>query len=140
MRVYVLGKHQTFFYRQNAWKPDFFKKAVDEIRKTIPTFEMVGSFFDERGKEDQVKEGPLPVPEGIRNLPKLGPKEFDNELRKARLLLGIGHPTASPSPYRALARGVPFLSPVSREPPGNEQDFHTWSDSQHDTLRFEKPP
>lgn len=119
MRAYVLGKHQTFFYPRahQAWGLDFYKKALDEIRQTIPKFEMVGSFFDERSQEDQKKEGPLPIPEGIINLPKLGPKEFDNELRKARLLFGIGHPTASPSPYRAMARGVPFLSPVSCQAP-----------------------
>ncbi|KAL1411949.1 hypothetical protein Q8F55_002942 [Vanrija albida] len=144
MRAYVLGKHQTFFYPRahQAWGLDYYKRALDEIRKTIPKFEMVGSFFDERNEEDQKKEGPLPIPEGIRNLPKLGPKEFDHELRQARLLLGIGHPTASPSPYRALARGVPFLSPfkLMMTPPGTEDDPNTWSDSQHDTLRTEQPP
>lgn len=116
MRAYVLGKHQTFFYEDHAhvaWKRDTYKRALDEIRKDIPDFEFVGAFFDERGDDEKKKEGPLPLPEGIRNIYPLNATAFDDALSSARMLVGIGWPTASPSPYRALARGVPFLSPVS---------------------------
>jgi hypothetical protein len=115
-RAYVLGKHVTFFYKDRAhvaWEFDFYKRALEQLRKRWPSFEFVSSFKDERSEEDQKKEGPLPIPEGIRNLSHLNATQFDHELSISRMLVGIGWPTASPSPYRAFARGVPFLSPVS---------------------------
>lgn len=115
-RAYVLGKHQTFFYTTHgarvAWPLDFYARARTHMRTIYPDFEFVGSFKDERGEGDIAKEGPLPIPSGIRNLPRLNATAFDHELSQARVLVGIGYPTASPSPYRALAHGVPFLSPV----------------------------
>lgn len=115
-RAYVLGKHQTFFYKDRAhvaWEHDFYKRALEHLRKKYPDFEFVGSFKDERSDDEIKEQGPLPIPEGIRNMPHLNASQFDYELCQSRMLVGIGWPTASPSPYRALARGVPFLSPVS---------------------------
>jgi hypothetical protein len=115
-RAYVLGKHQTFFYKGRAWvtwEQDYYLRARNHLRKKYPDFEFVGSFFDERSEQEQKDQGAMPVPAGIRNMPHLNATQFDYELCQSRLLVGIGWPTASPSPYRALARGVPFLSPVS---------------------------
>lgn len=143
-RAYVLGKHQTFFYEKSgahvAWHLDMYKRALDEMRKTYPSFEFVGAFFDERGDERKEKEGPIPLPEGIRNIYPLNSTQFDEALTESRMLVGIGWPTASPSPYRALARGVPFISPFKVRDDGIPEDPARWSDSQHDSLRYEVPP
>ncbi|BEI80322.1 hypothetical protein CcaverHIS002_0108510 [Cutaneotrichosporon cavernicola] len=143
-RAYVLGKHITFFHKDRArvaWERDFYKRARDQIRKKFPSFEFVSSFKDERSEEEQKNEGPMTVPDGIRNLARLNPVEFDHDLSTSRLLVGIGWPTSSPSPYRALARGVPFLSPYKAHVDAKDPtDPYEWTDSQHDALRREKPP
>lgn len=143
IRAYVLGKHATFFYPNHAhvaWGFDFFPRALAELRKEFPTFEFVSSFKDERGEDEKQKEGPLPIPDGIRNMHHLNATEFDHEIGQARMLVGVGWPTASPSPYRALARGVPFLSPFKVREGGDPANPYDWTDSQHDSLRLEKAP
>lgn len=115
-RAYVLGKHATFFYKDRAWQAwdiNMYKKALAEMRTIYPDFEFVGAFLDERSPDEQKAQGPLPIGEGIKNMYPLNSTAFDDALTSSRMLVGIGWPTASPSPYRALARGVPFLSPVS---------------------------
>ncbi|BEI80867.1 hypothetical protein CcaverHIS002_0200270 [Cutaneotrichosporon cavernicola] len=54
---------------------------------------------------------------------------FDEEYGKSRLLLGLGSPPLSPSPYRALARGVPFANPHTMR-----EDGKGWAYQQHDSM------
>ena len=52
---------------------------------------------------------------GVVNLLKqgFGPDDFMMEVAKSKVMLGIGSPRWSPSPYYALCLGVPFINPVS---------------------------
>ena len=43
----------------------------------------------------------------------LRPEEFMAEVAKSKVMLGMGNPWWSPSPYYALCLGVPFINPVS---------------------------
>ncbi|KAL1405647.1 hypothetical protein Q8F55_009286 [Vanrija albida] len=113
-RVYVLGKYLKFFTSLPSdvkrWPDDFYQRATDELRQRWPDFEIVGGIVDSRSEEDQ-KKTPQTLPPGIRNLGKLTADQFDETLSNSRLLLGVGWPGLSPSPWRSLALGVPFLNP-----------------------------
>jgi hypothetical protein len=113
-RVYVLSKYMHFFSNYSmaaqVWEDDYYQRATDELRQRWPEFEIVGAITDDRNEKEQ-EEKPWSLPPGIRNLGKLGPAEFDDALSNARLLMGIGRPGLSPSPWRGLALGLPFLNP-----------------------------
>lgn len=117
VRAYILSKRVQYFYDYFG-KPmigrDQITKAYHELRKEFPTFEFVGGFIDDRTDEEKEKQGPMEVPEGVRNLGKLNQAEWDREVGNSRAMVGIGWPPSSPSPYYALARGVPFINPVGR--------------------------
>ena len=49
--------------------------------------------------------------EGVINHRHLNPMGYDNLMKKASFLLGIGNPIISPSPIIGLAKGVAFLNP-----------------------------
>ena len=51
---------------------------------------------------------------GVVNFGKMGPAEFVDAVRRSKVMVGVGNPWWSPSPYHALCQGVPFVNPVSR--------------------------
>jgi len=73
------------------------------MSKIWPDFEFVGGFVDDRGKQEIEKQGEMSLPEGVVNLGLLDAERFDKEVSSARVMIGLGWPTMSPSPYRALA-------------------------------------
>jgi hypothetical protein len=96
------------------WPLDFYARATQELQGEFPDLEFVGAMKDDRGAGDIAKQGVLEVPPGIRVVsPGLTSEEFDEEVGKSKAMLGVGFPLLSPSPWRALARGVPFINPVS---------------------------
>ncbi|WOO85372.1 uncharacterized protein LOC62_07G008871 [Vanrija pseudolonga] len=133
-RVYVLAKYLHFFANHSmaakVWDDDYYQRATDELRQRWPDFEIVGAIIDSRGEKEQKAE-PWTLPPGIRNMGKLGPAEFDEALSNSRLLLGVGRPGLSPSPWRGLALGLPFLNP------GDPAHKGPW---QHHTVAKLGPP
>lgn len=143
MRVFILAKRIQYFYK--SWAPACFPremitKALKELRKDFPLLEFVGSFADDRTAKEKEELGVMEIPEGVKHIGKLNATAFDDEISQARLLLGIGWPTTSPSPYRALARGVPFLNPYGLGERGKKDDPMSWHFSQHKTLRRAEEP
>lgn len=105
-RVYVLAKRLHYFYewRAPATTPrDQFARAAKELAEEFPGFEFVGAVRDDRSPQDMEQSGEMSLPEGIKNMYPLDADQWDAEVAQARLLMGIGWPTLSPSPYRALA-------------------------------------
>lgn len=143
VQVFILAKRIQYFYK--SWAPASFPremitKALYELRKEFPKLEFIGSFQDDRTKEELERLGPMEIPEGVKHIGKLNATEWDAVIAQSRLLMGIGWPTTSPSPYRALARGVPFLNPHDFGDNGNEEDQNTWTFSQHvSMLRTPEP-
>ncbi|GMK59029.1 hypothetical protein CspeluHIS016_0700440 [Cutaneotrichosporon spelunceum] len=143
MRAYILSKRVQYFYDVFG-KPmigrDQITRAYHELRKEFPTFEFVGAFVDDRTPEEHESLGPMEIPEGVRNLGKLGPAEWGREVANSRVMVGIGFPVSSPSPYQALARGVPFINPHRIDEGHDAKDPYTWIISQHEFLRIHTPP
>ncbi|EIW69739.1 hypothetical protein TREMEDRAFT_29688, partial [Tremella mesenterica DSM 1558] len=141
-RAYILAKRVQYFYQyaNPMWEPSYFTRAAAELSAIWPDFEFVGGFVDDRSDKDRETQGPMPVPEGVKNLGLLDAERFDEEVGMSRLLVGLGWPTMSPSPYRALARGVPFLNPHKMNPSSTKENRHSWRDTQHATLRMIDEP
>jgi hypothetical protein len=143
VRAYILSKRVQYFYDVYG-KPmigrDQITRAYHELRKEFPTFEFVGAFIDDRSKEQHEALGPMEVPEGVRNLGKLGPEAWIHEVSNSRAMVGIGFPVSSPSPYQALAHGVPFINPHRINEGHDPKDPYTWYISQHEFLRILSPP
>jgi len=60
-------------------------------------------------------------------------------LRQSKLLVGIGHPYLSPTPWLALCLGVPFINPVFSWDEDNPEDCTKFM-AQHNSLRCYQPP
>jgi hypothetical protein len=134
-RVYIMAKYAHYFHNgdQMVYDTDFYQRAYDELKDEFPGFEFVAGIVDQRSEEDKQKWGPMPPPV-VHNLGKLNATEFDAEFSKARLMLGMGAPTLSPSPYRSLAYAVPFANPHKLRDGGTNENDRSWSFVQHDSL------
>ncbi|WVQ75714.1 hypothetical protein IAR50_005344 [Cryptococcus sp. DSM 104548] len=65
---------------------------------------------------------------GIRNLGHLGVVQFYEALSQSFVLVGVGQPRISPSPWDALCMGVPFINPIlawDENDPTNRTKWHT---------------
>ncbi|TXT07354.1 hypothetical protein VHUM_03074 [Vanrija humicola] len=103
-RVYIFAK--TARYIRDSWFPlEWYERVYKELEPEFPGLEFVGGYLD---TGNDAVEG---VPSFFKNLGPMNPEEFDQQLKSAKVLLGIGNPRGSPTPYRSLAMGVPFLNP-----------------------------
>lgn len=143
MRIFILAKRVQYFYP--SWAPalfshDIIRRALIELRKEFPALDFVGSFVDDRNEEQKAKFGDMEVPEGVKNLGPLNAVQFDEALARSRMVLGIGWPTTSPSPYRALARGTPFVNPHTLHDHGRDDGPLSWKMAQHESMRDTPEP
>ncbi|KZP25595.1 hypothetical protein FIBSPDRAFT_1041421 [Athelia psychrophila] len=79
------------------------------------------------------------LPRGIKNYGVLEQEAFMRQLAKSRVLIGIGNPLLSPSPYDALCLGVPFINPIHGWKADEPLNKAHW-DTQHDILAQLDPP
>ncbi|KAJ7907097.1 hypothetical protein B0H13DRAFT_701526 [Mycena leptocephala] len=56
-------------------------------------------------------EDGYPIPDGLTSVGLLPTAEYDRQLANTKVLLGIGRPQISPTPYASLCRGVPVVLP-----------------------------
>jgi hypothetical protein len=93
-------------------------------------------------------QGDVSIQKGITNMGRMPEDEFYKELALGRLVVGVGMPMISPTPYDALCReyevdveglqvmadvdsagpavGVPFLNPLWRWDEKNPEDSSAW--------------
>ncbi|KAF7343154.1 hypothetical protein MVEN_01746100 [Mycena venus] len=126
-QAYVLAKEAKFFNGSNyPYAPDFFDAASGEA----------GVHFL-AGVRDRV----LPdfFPSSITNVGFMPQTEFYAKLAQSRVLVGVGNPWLSPTPYDALCLGVPFINPIMSWDTSNPSNRTRWN-SQHNTLKELDPP
>ncbi|EIM87562.1 uncharacterized protein STEHIDRAFT_96739 [Stereum hirsutum FP-91666 SS1] len=126
-QAYLLAKHLYYFTDEIAhgWSSTVWKRVKEETGIEL----IIGS----RGDDDYEQ------PEGLTNLGFMPQERFLNEVAKSRVLIGVGQPYTSPTPYEALCLGVPFINPILQWDPENPLDKSRW-DSQHVILRYLDPP
>lgn len=75
----------------------------------------------------------------IESIGAQSPDDWFTELGRNKVLIGIGSPPLSPTPYDALCLGVPFINPIVSWSPDEPEDRTRWV-SQHDGLVDLDPP
>ncbi|KAI0036919.1 hypothetical protein K488DRAFT_75693 [Vararia minispora EC-137] len=145
-RAYVMTKFLRFFkeLHRRAWPPEFYADAVHTLGVRL-----VASIKYDEALDGSKLDFDEVLPRGVERLQQLGPMEFAEELMKSKVLIGIGQPEHSPTPYVALCVGIPFINPVndadSNVGPqcqwdhGNPKDRSRWQ-AQHWPLRTLDPP
>ncbi|KAJ7825071.1 hypothetical protein B0H13DRAFT_1658133 [Mycena leptocephala] len=79
------------------------------------------------------------LPAGVTNLGGMDPARFYKAVAKSWVLMGIGAPSTSPTPYDALCLGVPFINPILTWDPAHPDDRSKW-EAQHEALKHLNPP
>ncbi|KAI0318456.1 hypothetical protein OF83DRAFT_21938 [Amylostereum chailletii] len=131
-RVYIMTKRLENLANPQgrAWPPEYFAAAG---RETGVTF-VLGA-----ANSTDVGDPKAFVPANTENLGILQQNRFMEELSRSVLLVGVGSPSTSPTPYEALCLGVPFLNPVASWDPEDPSNRAHW-DAQHGILKYLDPP
>ncbi|KAF7298570.1 hypothetical protein MIND_00803700 [Mycena indigotica] len=130
---YVLAKNAKYFEpEESSWATDAFARAAISVEQsTNTTFQFLAGVHEEI----------LPNywPAYVTNGGLLPQPKFYEALAHSKVLIGVGHPAISPTPYDALCLGVPFINPILSWDTVNPGDKARWN-SQHNTLKhFEAP-
>lgn len=91
--------HSYFDRYEAAWTLDTYSHLVSTTGLDLVSV----------SKDDT--DGRLALPEGVTSLGGLSREAFLRELSQSKVLIGIGFPLVSPTPYEALCLGVPFVNP-----------------------------
>lgn len=104
-RVYAMAKSMSYFAAQpdRAWPVTFFSNA----RKKIQTPGGVSFVLGAHNDTDFAKEYGLSIPDmpsdgSVENLGLMDTETFMEEVARSRVLLGVGRPAISPTPYQGL--------------------------------------
>ncbi|KAF8334197.1 uncharacterized protein EI90DRAFT_3051445 [Cantharellus anzutake] len=135
-RMYVMGKYLEYFSggSDSAWAVEFYNDAAEINGISF----VVGASPNPAIKVKNPGAGSV-LPKSIVNYGLMPQKEFMDVLAHSRMLVGVGSPYTSPTPYDALCLGVPFLNAIknwNRLDPWN-RDY--W-DIQHGLLKLLDPP
>ncbi|KZP07285.1 hypothetical protein FIBSPDRAFT_875686 [Athelia psychrophila] len=141
--AYILAKLLSFFLpeRDRAWTPEMLNEAT---RATGIAY-ISGSTNDTQTRDGPAPQEPAPMwavpelPEKYTNEGRRPQFEFLERLAEMRVLIGMGNPITSPTPYDALCLGVPFINPILFWDSENPADrSHWWT--QHAPLSRLDPP
>ncbi|WWC71148.1 uncharacterized protein I206_105101 [Kwoniella pini CBS 10737] len=141
MSSWILAKQATLFHLstvETAFNKSYFELAGQETGLEEMTFKGAYQVNGEYMK-GWIHDSPVESLRGVINLGKIGPERFSEELSNSRIMIGVGNPTLSPSPYLALCSGTPFLNPIKSWDSENPNDRSKWV-SQHNYLKWLDPP
>ncbi|CED84726.1 tpt-domain-containing protein [Phaffia rhodozyma] len=147
-RALFLAKQASYFYGgvgspgESAYPRDHY---TDLSQKTGLDFTLVAPDTS-AGIGDQ-----HPVPEGVVLYPlekgreTLERKAYESLVAKSTVMVGLGFPGCSPSPYYALCKGVPFINPHQVDAPPQSEWHKTnsifrWQSYQHGPLAAYSAP
>jgi len=137
--MYILGKWLQFFSSKNGkgWSPDFYDAATEATGISFVVGASQSPSNLTTSFADPADQGTLP--KSITNYGILSQENFLKTLAHSRMLIGVGDPVTSPTPYDALCLGVPFLNPIVMWDRSNPQDRSKWV-TQHGPLQLLDPP
>ncbi|KAF8306955.1 hypothetical protein DL93DRAFT_2088326 [Clavulina sp. PMI_390] len=143
--VYAMTKCVSYLAPQHlrAWPPSFYERAAHELGIHFTIGAINASDPQRCGGTDEHLELPQLSEYGgeevMTNLGILERPVFMHEVAKSRVLLGVGRPWISPTPYQALCLGVPFINPIVEWDTSRPHDRAYWN-TQHNGLRDLDPP
>ncbi|KAJ7129165.1 hypothetical protein C8R44DRAFT_699813 [Mycena epipterygia] len=131
-QAYILAKWLNYFNSEAlAWPMEVF----DIARNSTGISFLIGS----KNNPHLPHPPPSNLAASIRNVGLMTQDEFYSALSESMVLVGIGDPLLSPTPYDALCLGVPFINPIKSWDRENPSDRTKWS-TQHDMLRHLSAP
>jgi len=132
-QAYILAKLLSFLTpeRDRAWAPAIFDAATHETGIKY----IIAAINDTLQGEWPAAE----LPSNHEDLGLIGQATFLDKLSRTRVLIGIGNPAISPTPYDALCLGVPFINPILNWDRQNSSDKSQWT-TQHPVLEQLEPP
>ncbi|KAJ7129176.1 hypothetical protein C8R44DRAFT_907351 [Mycena epipterygia] len=140
--IWVIAKTLVYFHPDlRAWAPDFFDLAANSTGVSFATG--TGEPLGSQQKSFRVRESD--VASSIANLGPLVQDDFSFLLSHSLVVVGMGDPMFSPTPYDALCLGVPLINPIKEAGQivqwdrTNPSDRTRWR-TQHDMLRHLSPP
>ncbi|GAA94683.1 glycosyltransferase family 18 protein [Mixia osmundae IAM 14324] len=102
--AYVLGKQRDFFAKSSlAWTAE----DLAEL-KNATGLDLIAGVKQPKDENDYV------LPDAIRNIGAASRDDFITRIGSAKVMLGVGLPTDSPSPFEALCMGTPVVFPVRK--------------------------
>ncbi|KAF7982574.1 hypothetical protein HWV62_27573 [Athelia sp. TMB] len=136
-QAWIMAKRIGYFSPgRSAWTKEVYEAASAASNARFSLGASQGGFeIDGVGKD--MTEADLP--KDWKNYGLLEQDAFMRRLAKSRVLVGVGSPLLSPSPYDALCLGVPFINPINAwklDEPLNKAYWRT----QHDNLAQLGPP
>jgi hypothetical protein len=133
-QAFVLAKELHYFYHD-----DYILNGADKnIRAQFYTRfkrEHNVTFIAQMQRHDVPTN--IPEPSGVDRIPWMPRRDFQRLLANSRVLLGVGHPRISPTPYEALCLGVPFINPIHWWEHHRPEDDNHWG-TQHDALMLQR--
>ncbi|KAJ7699014.1 hypothetical protein B0H17DRAFT_978024 [Mycena rosella] len=135
--AWVLAKLLRYLQpaRGASWvKADFDAAA----HRTGVTFALGAGLSNDEAEADRValEEG---LPDSHINYGRMQKAEFMGKVAQTKVLVGVGLPLISPTPYNALCLGVPFINPLDGWDEANPDDTTKYH-GQHAMMAFMKPP
>ncbi|GAA98354.1 uncharacterized protein L969DRAFT_93048 [Mixia osmundae IAM 14324] len=131
--AFIFGKERHYFSSQRAAWNETDYNALEKETGLVLTV----------GTQPVTEWDDTPLPKVLSNLGTFSRTEFIETLGSARVVIGQGNPTESPTPFEAMCMGTPVVMPYV--PVGVPEDFefdgkreHFWA--QHSQLMIEKPP
>jgi len=129
-QAYILAKHLAYFTPEHD--PSWTTANYDAAANATGLNYLFASSSDQG-------ESSLVLPSNHINLGQIGEAEFKEKLSKSRVLIGVGDPVLSPSPYDGLCMGVPFINPIMGWDHENPSEAAHWQ-TQHFPLQRLGPP
>ncbi|KAF8306956.1 hypothetical protein DL93DRAFT_2088327 [Clavulina sp. PMI_390] len=146
--VYAMTKCVAYLAPQplRAWPPSFYAHAAQSlgVHFTIGSINSTAPLAVQQcgGVEDKLVYPQLSEfggEEAMTNLGTLPRPVFMKKVAESQVLLGVGRPWISPTPYQGLCLGVPFINPVLEWDYSKPNDRRSWN-TQHNGLRDLEPP
>jgi hypothetical protein len=119
----MLMKQLSYVYQEKfAWNRTWFQLVSSELKTTFVGAWLIDQHYQWNPEVDGVMKDIHDPGNGVVNLREnssepglFGPERWLEEVRMSKVMLGVGNPWWSPSPYHALCAGVPFINPVRRQ-------------------------
>lgn len=112
-QAYIFGKFMSYFVHKDYILPSNTDNKYDQITKadfyTETSRKANVTFLGQFQRDLGMKKGPPP---GITEVPRMERPAFQNMVARSRVVLGLGSPLLSPTPWEALCLGVPFINPI----------------------------
>lgn len=100
--VVVYAKRVNHFHTVDTWPSVLYSAASNATGL---------SFVTTASHDDDSRKNGQELPPGLSSAGYMQKKDYDLMVGKAKVMLGMGKPTISPSPYAALCQGTPVILP-----------------------------